>query len=116
MKAGGGYTVTIGEMCRSMISKLDWFGTLFPRLPVNVQKDLEAKLKQYKMAARQAGYVVRKRKKKKKRDNTYELCFRLEQENSSVVNGQDEMAQFRGEWGEAGRRAQEDIRTSPPSR
>lgn len=42
----------IGEMCRMMVSKLDWFGTLFPRLPVNVQKDLEAKLREYKMAAR----------------------------------------------------------------
>ena len=35
-----------------MVSKLDWFGTLFPRLPVNVQKDLEAKLKELKMTAR----------------------------------------------------------------
>ena len=35
-----------------MISKLDWFGTLFPRLPVNVQKDLEAKLKAVQMANR----------------------------------------------------------------
>lgn len=39
----------VGAMCRMMISKLDWFGTLFPRLPVNVQKDLEAKLKEVQM-------------------------------------------------------------------
>jgi len=52
LKAGGGFATTIGEMCRMMISKLDWFGTLFPRLPVNVQKDLEAKLKEYRMATR----------------------------------------------------------------
>lgn len=52
MKAGGGYTVTVGEMCSMMVSKLDWFGTLFPRLPVSVQKDLEAKMKEYKMAVR----------------------------------------------------------------
>lgn len=52
LKAGGGYTVPIGEMCRMMISKLDWFGTLFPRLPVNVQKVLEAKLKEVQIAAR----------------------------------------------------------------
>lgn len=52
MKAGGGYSVTIGEMCRMMLSKLDWFGTLFPRLPVQVQKDLEAKLKALQVAAR----------------------------------------------------------------
>lgn len=51
LKAGGGYSVTVGEMCQMMISKLDWFGTLFPRLPVNVQKVLEAKLKEVKIAS-----------------------------------------------------------------
>ena len=52
MKAGGGYKVTIGEMCRMMLTKLDWFGTLFPRLPVSVGKELEQKLKQAKQATR----------------------------------------------------------------
>ena len=52
MKAGGGYKVTIGEMCRMILSKLDWFGTLFPRLPVSVTKDLDQKIKQAKLAAR----------------------------------------------------------------
>lgn len=54
LKAGGGYKVTIGEMCRMMLTKLDWFGTLFPRLPVSVGKDLEQKIKQAKQAARYA--------------------------------------------------------------
>ncbi len=53
LKAGGGYTVTIGEMCRMMISKLDWFGTLFPRLPVLVQKSIEANLQEFSKPARQ---------------------------------------------------------------
>ena len=52
LKAGGGFSVTIGEMCRMMLSKLDWFGTLFPRLPVHVQKDLEEKLRAVKKTMR----------------------------------------------------------------
>ena len=52
LKAGGGYTVTIGEMCRMMLTKLEWFGTLFPRIPVNVQKELEEKLSVAQKAAR----------------------------------------------------------------
>ena len=44
-KAGGGCTMTIGQMVRSFLLKLEWYGTLFPRIPVPVQKDLEAKLR-----------------------------------------------------------------------
>ncbi|XP_064395785.1 pre-mRNA-splicing factor 38B-like isoform X2 [Halichondria panicea] len=44
LKAGGGYNVTIGEMCRLILTSLDWFGTLFPRMPVHVQKDLIKRL------------------------------------------------------------------------
>lgn len=58
LKAGGGYKVTIGEMCRMMLTKLDWFGTLFPRLPVSVTKDLEQKIKQAKLAARWEIYAL----------------------------------------------------------
>ncbi len=52
LKAGGGYQVTIGEVVRMLLSKLEWFGTLFPRIPLNVQKVLEDNIKQAKMAAR----------------------------------------------------------------
>ncbi|KAM7451090.1 PRP38 pre-mRNA processing factor38 domain-containing protein B [Porites harrisoni] len=45
-KAGGGCTMTIGQMVRSFLLKLEWYGTLFPRIPVPVQKDLEVKLRQ----------------------------------------------------------------------
>ncbi|KAJ7339506.1 PRP38 pre-mRNA processing factor 38 domain-containing protein B [Desmophyllum pertusum] len=44
-KAGGGCTMTIGQMVRSFLLKLEWYGTLFPRIPVPVQKDLEVKLR-----------------------------------------------------------------------
>ena len=37
VKAGGGKTMTIGEMLRSFLTKLEWFDTRFPRIPVNVQ-------------------------------------------------------------------------------
>ena len=44
-KAGGGCTMTIGQMVRSFLLKLEWYGTLFPRIPVPVQKDIEVKLR-----------------------------------------------------------------------
>ena len=45
MKAG--VTMTIGELCRYMITKLDWYSTLFPRIPIPVQKELEKQLQEY---------------------------------------------------------------------
>merc|ERR1719507_2520028 len=45
-KAGGGKSMTIGEMAKSMLLKLEWFDTRFPRIPVNVQKQIDAQLNQ----------------------------------------------------------------------
>ncbi|XP_062919983.1 pre-mRNA-splicing factor 38B [Mobula hypostoma] len=45
VKAGGGCVMTIGEMIRSFLTKLEWFSTLFPRIPVPVQKNLDQYLK-----------------------------------------------------------------------
>lgn len=39
--------MTIGQMCRQFLTKLDWFSTLFPRIPVPIQKSIEQKLKEY---------------------------------------------------------------------
>lgn len=47
VKAGGGQNITIGLMCRQFLTKLDWFSTLFPRIPVPVQKQIEQKLNEY---------------------------------------------------------------------
>jgi len=47
VKAGGGQRLTIGEMCRQFMVKLDWFSTLFPRIPVPIQKQIEQKLSDY---------------------------------------------------------------------
>ncbi|KAK5859884.1 hypothetical protein PBY51_021403 [Eleginops maclovinus] len=45
VKAGGGCVMTIGEMLRSFLTKLEWFSTLFPRIPVPVQKSIDVKMK-----------------------------------------------------------------------
>ena len=45
MKAGGGCVMTIGEMLRSFLTKLEWFSTLFPRIPVPVQKLIDQQMK-----------------------------------------------------------------------
>lgn len=40
VKAGGGKIMTIGEMVKAFMLKLEWFDTRFPRIPVNVQKEI----------------------------------------------------------------------------
>ncbi len=45
MKAGGGCVMTIGEMLRSFLTKLEWFSTLFPRIPVPAQKAIDQYMK-----------------------------------------------------------------------
>lgn len=37
--------MTIGEMLRSFLTKLEWFSTLFPRIPVPVQKNIDQQMK-----------------------------------------------------------------------
>ncbi|KAI8429358.1 hypothetical protein MSG28_000006, partial [Choristoneura fumiferana] len=39
-RAGGGGTTTVGALVRQMLVKLDWFNTLFPRIPVSIQKQI----------------------------------------------------------------------------
>lgn len=46
-KAGGGKPMMIGEMVRYLLTKLDWFSTLFPRIPIPIQKEIEEKLRKY---------------------------------------------------------------------
>lgn len=48
VKAGGGQVMNMGEMLRHFLSKLEWFSTLFPRIPVPIQKDLERKLSNWR--------------------------------------------------------------------
>lgn len=37
--------MTVGEMLRSFLTKLEWFSTLFPRIPVPVQKTIDQQMK-----------------------------------------------------------------------
>jgi pre-mRNA-splicing factor 38B len=40
VKAGGGMTMTIGQMLRQWLIRLEWFDTLFPRIPIPIQKEI----------------------------------------------------------------------------
>ncbi|XP_049886063.1 pre-mRNA-splicing factor 38B isoform X2 [Pectinophora gossypiella] len=46
-RAGGGGPTTMGTLVRQMLVKLDWFSTLFPRIPVPIQKQIEQKLAEH---------------------------------------------------------------------
>lgn len=37
--------MSVGEMLRSFLTKLEWFSTLFPRIPVPVQKMIDQQMK-----------------------------------------------------------------------
>jgi len=37
VKAGGGQTMTLGDILKAFLTKLEWFSTLFPRIPVPIQ-------------------------------------------------------------------------------
>lgn len=39
--------MTIGQMLHHWLTKLDWFSTLFPRIPVPIQKQIETKVNNY---------------------------------------------------------------------
>ncbi|KAG5326233.1 PR38B factor, partial [Pseudoatta argentina] len=44
VKAGGGQMMKMGDILKQFLTKLEWFSTLFPRIPVPIQKDLELRL------------------------------------------------------------------------
>lgn len=46
-KAGGGSPMTIGEMVRHFLTKNEWFSTVFPRVPRQIQIEIDKKLKNY---------------------------------------------------------------------
>lgn len=43
VRAGGGQIMTIGNILKSFLFKLEWFSTLFPRIPVPIQVGMSAK-------------------------------------------------------------------------
>ncbi|XP_064649181.1 pre-mRNA-splicing factor 38B-like [Lineus longissimus] len=46
VKAGGGCVLPIGEIARQFMVKLEWWSTLFPRIPVPIQKSIENHMRQ----------------------------------------------------------------------
>ncbi|WKY02159.1 hypothetical protein Q1695_015852 [Nippostrongylus brasiliensis] len=49
-RSGGGDVMTFGQIVRVMLTKLDWYGTLFPRIPVPIQKEIDEKFAERKRA------------------------------------------------------------------
>jgi len=71
-KAGGGAPMTIGMFVRSLILRLDWYGTLFPRIPVPVHKDLEKKLTERGLCNDRERYAGESADAEKKREEEAE--------------------------------------------
>lgn len=46
VKAGGGMTINIGQMLRKWLIRLEWFDTLFPRIPVPIQHEIMYSLRE----------------------------------------------------------------------
>ncbi|XP_023349552.1 pre-mRNA-splicing factor 38B [Eurytemora carolleeae] len=44
IKAGGGKPMTMGEFCRMILTRLEWFETRFPRIAVTAEKQIRAAL------------------------------------------------------------------------
>lgn len=63
VKAGGGKSMTMGDFCKLILTKLEWFETRFPRIPVNVEKMVRTKIDELAgpkfrgMASNQAAYL-----------------------------------------------------------
>lgn len=41
VKAGGGQMMRLGMILRQWLVKLEWFSTLFPRIPVPIQQKIQ---------------------------------------------------------------------------
>jgi len=44
IKAGGGKPMSIGELCKTLLTRLEWFDTRFPRIAVNYEKIIRDQL------------------------------------------------------------------------
>ncbi|KAL7070963.1 hypothetical protein ACQ4LE_010100 [Meloidogyne hapla] len=45
-RSGGGDKMQFGQLVRMMLTKLDFYGTLFPRIPIPIQKEMETKFRE----------------------------------------------------------------------
>ncbi|CAJ0586957.1 unnamed protein product, partial [Mesorhabditis spiculigera] len=63
-RSGGGDQMTFGNFVRLMLTKLDWYGTLFPRIPVPIQKQIDENF----TAKRQSSLQEFERNRSRERD------------------------------------------------
>ncbi|OAF71657.1 hypothetical protein A3Q56_00552 [Intoshia linei] len=47
VRAGGGNEMTIGQLVRHFLENIEWYDTLFPRIPVPIQKEVRQQLTEY---------------------------------------------------------------------
>merc|ERR1712156_556008 len=69
VKAGGGKEITIGEMVKQFLTKLEWFDTRFPRIPINVQKEITdyfEQMKKYAISSEDVEEAEKKAEKEKR--------------------------------------------------
>jgi len=45
VRAGGGTVMQIGHMLRQWLIRLEWYDTLFPRIPVPIQNEIMFELR-----------------------------------------------------------------------
>lgn len=117
LKAGGGFKTTIGALCRMMLIKLDWFGTMLPRVSVTISKTLQQKLTSVSQPDRP---MAGEEEEGGRRENGEPE----ERERDRPRERERERGRGRGRkdmWGEAARRARPDQperreRRSPPRR
>ena len=51
-----GYNRTIGKLCRMLLTEQKFQGTMLPRIPVPIARDLDKKLKEYDQEMRNGGH------------------------------------------------------------
>lgn len=47
VKAGGGAIMQIGNMLKQWLTRLEWYDTLFPRIPVPIQNEINFELRNH---------------------------------------------------------------------
>ncbi len=71
-KSGGGDAMTVGEMCRRLLRKLDWYATMFPRIPVKFAKEIDEKLKNYRVKKLEEAKGEKAQNEKEEAAETYD--------------------------------------------
>lgn len=111
VKAGGGHVMTIGDVATHFLTKLEWYSTLFPRIPVPIQKQIEQNLLARKAdriragaAAAQGRGDVNRPGQQEVRQPNYERRnspvygrYDSEQSRSVVSNSRADAAQYSGD-------------------